>query len=730
MLVTENPKDACVLEVLHAQHQPIKNSVEFIEGTKPRFAAASKKPLSAQHRELMLSKQARLDKDTTAVIEFDGDSLKTSINQMIMEANRINERGEEMFEDEDTAAVRQLKVATRRLEEEMTITNKEIEGLEEELDARYMLLEEEAEELDEDEYDNALDFLDSEGVRLENDKLRISELFSIRLKSIREQFQEAKLRAVALKSERKEEAERKEAEARKRRVAQGQQPASADGDDASVISGTSTLITTGSLRGTGRNLKPAPPLDDKTKKKREEGWTLHSRKDFSYNAKLQESMVKSSSALRETWTSPRTKQRRDAQQHKEAVKIAKKIGLDPSNMPRSPVGGAKALLMESSAVGSIDNGSARSVGTYKAGQYYPGSQFTQSLNAKHAHAELETPDAIFEHFKIRLFTRTSVWLQKRGLTRQRVDNDAPKNQEVPFLIQLLATPKPFSNAEDLNLSLKQGKDTNTAISMHLSHEQTALWNAMRIEERDRMAWEETRAQMALDNPGSAEDGEGAESKRDEDDDNINSNGKEKKGVTILSGEVSDTKMLDPDSPEKLSTSALSASGSGGNISSSSQHVHGSSETKDGDAEAYGVADTATALRHCSKGRAFILKDRAAAEYLWSVVVADAPATEASRSRGTPHQSYILRWQALSRPGGTLTEAGNVYLDDLKSVEYVPATENTRMGKQEGSITIQLKSSVRALKSCGGRTKLVLRCTSPATDGKWFMCLKCLWDGKF
>ena len=34
----------------------------------------------------------------------------------------------------------------KRLEEEMVVTNKEIEAMEEELEARYMLLEEEAEE--------------------------------------------------------------------------------------------------------------------------------------------------------------------------------------------------------------------------------------------------------------------------------------------------------------------------------------------------------------------------------------------------------------------------------------------------------------------------------------------------------------------------------------------------------------------------------------------------------
>ena len=103
---------------LHSQHQPVKNSTEYIEGKKPRFAAASKKPLSAMRREVLLSEKMKQRRDTTAVIEFDKDKLTASINQMIMETSAVNDRGEEVIEDEDAVAVRQLKVAMKRLEEE------------------------------------------------------------------------------------------------------------------------------------------------------------------------------------------------------------------------------------------------------------------------------------------------------------------------------------------------------------------------------------------------------------------------------------------------------------------------------------------------------------------------------------------------------------------------------------------------------------------------------------
>lgn len=706
--VTENVNDAPMLDVLHSQHQPVKNSNEYIEGKKLRFAAASKKPLSALRRDMLLSQKTKERRDTTAVIEFDKDKLTASINQMIMETSRMDERGEELIEDEDSVAVRQLKVAMQRLEEEMNFTHKEVDGLEEELDARYMLLEEEAEDLDEEEYDNALEYLDGEGVRLENDKLRISELFSIRLKSIREQFQEAKTRSAAAKLNRREDADRKEQEARKRR-ANLKDRFEAVADDDSTMSGTSTLQTSGSMHAKTVS-KFTKPLSEKEKKTREEGWTLHNNRTFSYNSKIQESIVKSSSKLKDHWTSPRTKQRLEKKAHEDAVKLAKKIGLD--SMPKSPIGGHMALLIEKGTAASIGKESVRSAGSSKSGQYYPGSQYTLAAQAKHMHSQFETPEHVFDQFKLRLYTRTSVWLHKRGL--ERADDGgskgAPRRQEVSFLIQLMATTKPFSNTTDLSQSIKAGTDTQTAISMHLSQEQLNLWSALRIDERDRMAWEETRAEMASENPDEAKGEDEDENKKQDDEDETEEDGNgesAKKGVTIQGG--------DDGSPD----------GSPGKVARSPMGMRGEFESKEDTEE--NVTDFATALRHCSKGRSYVLADRKGIEYIWSVDRAEVPA-QGSSSRKGGLQSFVLRWKTGGGAGNPLIEAGSVLLEDLKSVEYLPAKQTSRMmGKEEGTITLNLKSSVRALKTCGGRTKLALKCLQPAEDAKWFMCLKCLWD---
>merc|ERR1711871_534195 len=184
----------------------------------------------------------------------------------------------------------------------------------------------------------------------------------------------------------------------------------------------------------------------------------------------------------------------------------------------------------------------------------------------------------------------------------------------------------------------------------------------------------------------------------------------KKGVTISQRDGGDS----PDgSPEKM---ARFPPGMRGEIESK--------EESEG-----GMIDLATALRNCSKGRSYVLVDRKGLEYIWSVErAAEVPAQGASARKSALSYSFVLRWKTGGGAGNPLVEAGSVLLEDLKCVEYEPAKPRDRMmGREEGTITLNLKSSVRALKTCGGRTKLVLNCLQPAEVSKWYMCLKCLWE---
>ena len=249
-----------------------------------------------------------------SIQSLDTDNLKASINQMIL-ANERSVGGEVDEEREDplTMVMRQLKVAMKRLEEEMLVTNREIDAMEEELEARYMLLEEEAEELDEEEYDRAMDFLDTESSNMETDKLRISELFGIRLKSIKDQYEEAKIRIAATKIEEEKKRENKERKFTTSTPMRSRFDAVAD--DQSHVSDSSTIKTTDSANLDAKNNKMSLPssakktMSEEQKKKLEKGWTLHSRKNYSYNMKIQENIVRSSSKLKDSWTTDHTKKR-------------------------------------------------------------------------------------------------------------------------------------------------------------------------------------------------------------------------------------------------------------------------------------------------------------------------------------------------------------------------------------------------------------------------------------
>ena len=192
-------------------------------------------------------------------------------------------------------------------------------------------------------------------------------------------------------------------------------------DDQSQVSDSSTIKTTDSANLDAKNNKMSLPssakktMSEEQKKKLEKGWTLHSRKNYSYNMKIQENIVKSSSKLKDSWTTDHTKKRLKVQHHKEALAIAKKIGLE--NLPKSPLGGAKALLMERHHVDASEKAKIRHGGSYKSNQYYPGSKMAEMALAKHTHEMIKTPEGAFEQFKLRLYTRTSLWLQKRGMTR-------------------------------------------------------------------------------------------------------------------------------------------------------------------------------------------------------------------------------------------------------------------------------------------------------------------------
>merc|ERR1711871_531255 len=279
----------------------------------------------------------------------------------------------------------------------------------------------------------------------------------------------------------------------------------------------------------------------------------------------------------------------------------------------------------------------------------------------------------------------------------------------------MATNKPFSNATNLCEAVKAGADPLNAMSTHLSHEQIALWGQLRSDETDRMLWEETRAGMTKENPVFDGDGDDQENvhedpAREEEKDADSA----KKGVSVQFGLESASGVVDG-SPAKAKPPSLG--------------IHGAIEHKEEERED-ASADIAAALRHCNKGRTFVLNERKSAECIWTVERVMTPVSnDGSRREGGSPNSFILKWRSSGGAASGIVEGGSVFLEDLKSVVYESSMTRGKMGRGEGAITLSLKSSLRALKTCGGRTRLVLKCIKPAEDEKWFMCLKCLFEAK-
>ena len=135
----------------------------------------------------------------------------------------------------------------------------------------------------------------------------------------------------------------------------------------------------------------------------------------------------------------------------------------------------------------------------------------------------------------------------------------------------------------------------------------------------------------------------------------------------------------------------------------------------------GAVDVGAALRVCSKTRPYTMDDRNKTEFYWLVQRSDALGLSSSKAKF----GFILKWQVAAAGGSSgLKDMGSVHLEDIKSITYAAGSGQSGGA---GTIILQLAQSVRALKSCGGRTRLLLRASHPAEDAKWHMCLKTLWE---
>jgi len=794
--VAENFRDAPIINVLHSINQKTPSSKTgegdismSIDGT-PKYALSNKKPLSKIRKELLLGAQQEELNSRSSIVSLDLESLK----QGIVSLSSGNAAGAD--EPEATQAQRHLTVAMQKLEEEMSSSTKELATLEEELEARYLLLEEEAAAYDEAEYEETLAFLDDETTKLEADRLRIQQLFALKLASMKDQFDEAVIRT------RGRDAEKRAAEAEARRKKglnkDGSRRTSRfyDNDEVSMMSGSShgAGVTFGanqtkefsqydmlnnSARSAGSTSTPSKSCKKtlEEKKQLEKGWTMHNRKVTSHNVQIQKTIDSSRLKLYQSWLSPRSRQKEEREAESEAKRIAAKLGLGSANVDKASL---RHLLKEAEYVDASfdasDNATVRSQGSAKKGQGYAHimNESTQSrmLKSKSLESRLaegtNDPKHVFEAFKIKLYTRSQIWYEKRGLSRDvptQPITEPPVPPVIPFLQQLLQTPSPFSIAH----TKPHDPDTDSdAADNGISVEQVGLWKRIRKEALEKIEWEEYRQKLAAGyTPVARKNGMGGLFASNPDDESETKETEENKTKAQVPEEEetnffeegdAESKMNagDAPAPTRRRTSmrlqleapgdAEGASGAGNSSRDSASSLAAAYDAQGNSLKAPAAApaedtipsvisssDADAAIRYLQTARTYVLADRTNTEYIWQLNMVSNKATHSSRIDVMTSQ-MILLWSLMTSPNAPL---GSINLSDIKTLTYDAIPESTRQASSKATInvigantglviTLQLKNSPKALKNSGGRTKLVLKGLQVQETKKMHFCLRALW----
>ena len=352
---------------------------------------------------------------------------------------------------------------------------------------------------------------------------------------------------------------------------------------------------------------------------------------------------------------------------------------------------------------------------------------------------VDPPLATFETFKLKLFTHSSLWYEKRGLSRDlpvQPVTSVPAHPSISFVKQLMATDSPFSTKRTMErLTSPDGFQVElTDADDGPTRAQQSLWSNIRRDARDRMEWEEYRQKLAGEYVppatnrrmsslfGQTED-DGTDttiiSDTQESDDGVISNNSNQEdnasNYNELTGTEIDSGAVEPGTPkgilnrEKQTVEKLESS------ASPQPKIPSTISSTDVDA----------AIRYLSSGREYTLADRANMAYLWSVTVQQSKQGLHSDKK---MNAMTLQWKNIRDHSSHALPVGNVDLSDLKNITYdaIGKLSSTSAVGKGLTITLHLKNSTRALKSCGGRTKLVMKGIQVQDTKKYHMCLRNLW----
>eukprot|EP01034_Spumella_vulgaris_P024826 gene24826-31213_t len=356
---------------------------------------------------------------------------------------------------------KQIETAVKNLEQEMSMSQSQLNSLEDALANRYLELESSADHCDLLQYERALDALEVERRELEEEKLRLQDHFARKLESIKEIYKEAEQRSQrAITAGQDAQSSSSSSAANMRR--NGASAASKRTNSANSVNGAAQLAQA------------------------EKGW-IKTSKNSTHNFHLKNMQTASSAALKSTWT-PKSLKEKEKARESEAKKQAQltlqqtqqRLRSTSSNALLSHVELPSHIVEASEALYQSDLMSTPSMSGAPQGHHH------------HLNAE-ELVERSFKKFQYRLHIASLKFQQsKQQSGRARLQDYLNTSVRTPVVEPISLPEKSFHQFET--------RDDPSEEEQHLqqmSLEMQALSSAIREDELHRMVYEDERRRLVL-----------------------------------------------------------------------------------------------------------------------------------------------------------------------------------------------------------------------------------------
>jgi hypothetical protein len=284
-----------------------------------------------------------------------------------------------------------ITLAVQSLEGDMKAADLEMEEREDVLAAQYLDLEGNAGDMSNVVYERALQMLEMERKKLEEDRIQLQEHFAMRLASIKLQHQEAAMRSEALYLE------------QTRKQFTNNSPTSPSRQAPTTPSNAQSTAPFSPMR---RTVSKPTQSDLQALAKAEKGWISSSIKGTSHNTHLTKLQRESAAALKDVWEPPKLKAK--AQDAKKQVNGVAR---------QTPSEGQPANSADTSNVPTLAGLSIHDLMMSDASGYTEAKDDTPADSAD--------PEVVFRRFKLKLNSMQLKYMQIRNPAASSSANNTP-----------------------------------------------------------------------------------------------------------------------------------------------------------------------------------------------------------------------------------------------------------------------------------------------------------------